>query len=141
MSNHDTALAHHFEDMEQQYEASSLGMWAFLITEVLFFGGLFAGYVVYRWSYPDAFNAGSHELDITLGAINTAVLIFSSLTMVMANASRGPSHVSPRHTALTHRVTYHLTRCVDAPCYLRRQTVSPFRLSLIRREQGGPYSL
>jgi cytochrome c oxidase subunit 3 len=78
------ALQHHFEDLDQQYEASSLGMWAFLVQEVLFFGGLFAGYLVYRSLYPDAFAAGSHELDIALGAINTAVLIGSSLTMALA---------------------------------------------------------
>ena len=84
MSNHQTALAHHFEDMEQQFEASSLGMWAFLITEILFFGGLFAGYLVYRYNYPQAFRLGSHELDITLGAFNTAVLIASSLTMALS---------------------------------------------------------
>ncbi|MFQ5676693.1 MAG: cytochrome c oxidase subunit 3 family protein [bacterium] len=70
--------------MEQQFDAANLGMWAFLITEVLFFGGLFAGYLVYRTKYPGAFHLGSHELDITLGAINTGVLIFSSLTMALA---------------------------------------------------------
>ncbi|NIR51487.1 cytochrome c oxidase subunit 3 family protein [candidate division KSB1 bacterium] len=70
--------------MQQQFEASSLGMWAFLVTEILFFGGLFAGYLVYRSNYPEAFKIGSHELDITLGAINTAVLIGSSLTMALA---------------------------------------------------------
>ncbi len=59
-------------------------MWAFLVTEILFFGGLFAGYLVYRSNYPEAFKIGSHELDITLGAINTAVLIGSSLTMALA---------------------------------------------------------
>lgn len=77
-------LQHHFDDPEQQLEASTLGMWAFLITEVLFFGGLFAGYVLYRFWYPEAFIEGSHHLDITLGAINTAVLIMSSLTMALA---------------------------------------------------------
>ena len=79
-----SALAHHFEDLEQQHEASTLGMWAFLITEVLFFGGLFAAYAVYRFSYPEAFVHGSSHLDIRLGAINTVILIGSSLTMVMA---------------------------------------------------------
>ncbi|RMF65919.1 MAG: cytochrome c oxidase subunit 3 family protein [Calditrichaeota bacterium] len=59
-------------------------MWAFLVTEVLFFGGLFAGYLVYRSKFPDAFVMGSHELDITLGATNTAVLICSSLTMALS---------------------------------------------------------
>jgi cytochrome c oxidase subunit 3 len=77
-------LAHHFEDLEQQHEASRLGMWAFLATEVMFFGGLFTGYAVYRNLYPEAFHLGSHHLDVTLGAINTAVLIGSSLTMALA---------------------------------------------------------
>ena len=59
-------------------------MWVFLATEVLFFGGLFLCYAVYRGWYPDAFALGSHELDVTLGTINTAVLITSSLTMALA---------------------------------------------------------
>jgi len=79
-----TALAHHFDNLEQQREATTLGMWVFLVTEVLFFGGLFMVYLVYRSWYPDAFAAASHELDITLGTINTAVLITSSLTMALA---------------------------------------------------------
>ena len=61
------ALAHHFDNLEQQREAATLGMWVFLVTEVLFFGGLFVGYAVYRNWYPDAFAAASHELDVTLG--------------------------------------------------------------------------
>jgi cytochrome c oxidase subunit 3 len=77
-------LAHHFDDAEQQFTAARLGMWAFLATEVLFFGGLFAGYTVYRFWYPDAFEEGSHRLDVWLGAINTAVLLTSSLTMALA---------------------------------------------------------
>lgn len=79
-----SALAHQFDDLEQQSEAATLGMWAFLVTEVLFFGGLFLGYVVYRSSYPEAFASGSHHLDVALGAVNTAVLIGSSLTMALA---------------------------------------------------------
>ena len=77
-------LQHHFHDMEQQKEASALGMWLFLVTEILFFGGMFTAYIVYRTRFPEAFAAGSHHLDVTLGAINTAVLIVSSLTMAMA---------------------------------------------------------
>ena len=61
-----------------------MGMWAFLVQEVLFFGGLFTGYTVYRAYYPEAFIAGSHHLDITLGGFNTIVLIGSSLTMALA---------------------------------------------------------
>ena len=78
------ALAHQFESLGQQREASTLGMWVFLVTEVLFFGGLFTAYCVYRAWYPDAFAVASHELDITLGATNTGVLITSSLTMALA---------------------------------------------------------
>lgn len=78
------ALAHHFDDLDQQFEAAGLGMWAFLIQEILFFGGLFAVYLIYRMSYPEAFIQGSHYLDITLGGVNTAILICSSLTMALA---------------------------------------------------------
>ena len=81
---HHPALAHQFDSLEQQSEATTLGMWVFLVTEVLFFGGLFATYAIYRTWYPDAFAAASHELDVTLGAINTVVLITSSLTMALA---------------------------------------------------------
>lgn len=79
-----TGLAHHFEDLEQQRESATLGMWAFLITEIMFFGGLFGAYVVYRTSYPEAWDNGSRELDVFLGAVNTTVLIGSSLTMALA---------------------------------------------------------
>jgi cytochrome c oxidase subunit 3 len=78
------ALAHHFDNLEQQQEAAALGMWVFLLTEILFFGGLFLVYTVYRHLYHDAFVAASHHLDVSLGAINTAVLIGSSLTMALA---------------------------------------------------------
>jgi len=81
---HPTHLAHQFDDAGQQREAASLGMWVFLATEVLFFGGLFTTYLVYRNWYPAAFAAGSHELLIWAGTTNTAVLITSSLTMALA---------------------------------------------------------
>jgi len=77
-------VAHQFDDADQQREASALGMWLFLITEIMFFGGLFTTYVVYRTEFPLAFHAASKELDITLGAINTVVLITSSLTMALS---------------------------------------------------------
>ena len=77
-------VAHHFEDAGQQQEASTLGMWVFIVQEILFFGGLFATYTVYRTMYPEAFIIGSHHLDITLGTLNTAVLLVSSLTMALA---------------------------------------------------------
>jgi cytochrome c oxidase subunit 3 len=81
---HHPALQHHFETLEQQKEASVLGMWIFIIQEVMFFGGLFAAYMVYRIWYPEAWSEGSRELDILLGGINTVVLIGSSLTMALA---------------------------------------------------------
>jgi cytochrome c oxidase subunit III len=84
MTAHTEHVAHHFDDAGQQYAAAELGMWLFLATEVLFFGGLFTGYTVYRYWYPDAFTAGSHHLDVWLGSINTAVLLASSLTMALA---------------------------------------------------------
>jgi cytochrome c oxidase subunit III len=77
-------LQHHFDTMEQQREASSFGMWVFLVTEILFFGGLFTAYAVYRYQYPRGFAEASQHLDITLGTFNTAVLIVSSLTMALA---------------------------------------------------------
>ena len=83
-SSHSPALLHHFDSVEQQKEASSLGMWLFLVTEIMFFGGMFTAYIVYRSLYPNAFVAASHTLDITMGAINTAVLICSSLSMALA---------------------------------------------------------
>src|SRR4051812_43251223 len=82
--HHPSALAHQFDSLDQQKEASTLGMWVFLVTEVLFFGGLFLVYFVYRSWYPGAFAAASHELDVVLGTVNTAVLITSSLTMALA---------------------------------------------------------
>jgi cytochrome c oxidase subunit 3 len=75
---------HQFDDAAQQFTTSQLGMWAFLVTEIMFFGGLFAAYAVYRMLYPEAFAAASRHMDVTLGAINTAVLLGSSLTMVLA---------------------------------------------------------
>ncbi len=81
---HHPALQHHFETMRQQKEASTLGMWVFLLTEVLFFGGLFFAYMLYRVWYFEAFAEASKTLGIGLGMFNTAVLIGSSLTMALA---------------------------------------------------------
>jgi cytochrome c oxidase subunit 3 len=77
-------LAHHFENLEQQHEAGTLGMWMFLATEVMFFGGLFTGYAIYRSLYSADFQVASERLITWLGAVNTAVLICSSLTMALA---------------------------------------------------------
>ena len=80
---HPPYLRHHFESMEQQNETTSFGMWLFLLTEVMFFGGLFTAYLIYRnWYYP-AFVAASHTLNIVEGSLNTLVLITSSFTMAM----------------------------------------------------------
>jgi cytochrome c oxidase subunit 3 len=81
---HNPNLQHHFYSMEQQLEASTLGMWVFLVTEVMFFGGMFMAYLAYRTMYPEAWMAGSNHLNVPLGALNTGVLICSSLTMVLA---------------------------------------------------------
>ena len=78
------ALLHHFATAEQQKDAASLGMWLFLVTEVMFFGGMFCAYLVYRYWYFGDFAAASASLDLTLGTVNTAVLICSSLTVAMA---------------------------------------------------------
>jgi len=81
---HVPELAHHFVSMEQQKEAGTIGMWIFLLTEIMFFGGLFLAYTIYRAQYPEGFLYGSHLLNVPLGGTNTVVLIVSSLTMAMA---------------------------------------------------------
>jgi cytochrome c oxidase subunit 3 len=78
------AVDHHFENADQQYQSAKLGMWIFLATEILFFGGLFVAYSVYRANHPEVFVFGHHFLDKNLGAINTIVLICSSLTAAWA---------------------------------------------------------
>ena len=83
---HNPNLAHHFETMEQQTEASILGMWVFLVTEIMFFGGMFMIYILGR-VIPEtapAWILGSNHLNVSLGALNTGVLICSSLTMALA---------------------------------------------------------
>ena len=79
-----SALEVQFDTEAQQKDSSTLGMWIFLITEVMFFGGMFTAYTVYRRAYSDAFAVASSSLNVTIGAINTAVLLISSFTMVMA---------------------------------------------------------
>jgi cytochrome c oxidase subunit 3 len=81
---HHPYLQHHFDNMAQQMEASTLGMWTFLVTEIMFFGGLFMAYLVYRHQSPQGFQEASHHLNIYWGAANTAILIVSSLTMAFA---------------------------------------------------------
>jgi cytochrome c oxidase subunit 3 len=79
-----TTLKHHFANEEQQKDASTVGMWVFLVTEIMFFGGLFLAYFAYRQAYPIAFASASLKTNLWLGAANTTVLICSSLTMAMA---------------------------------------------------------
>jgi cytochrome c oxidase subunit III len=76
-------LQHQFDDLQQQRECDTLGMWLFLATELMMFGGLFFAYTLYRHLYPYAFHLGSHHLNITLGTANTFVLLASSFTMAM----------------------------------------------------------
>ena len=90
MSNHSSTktqpahLEHHFVDSEQQFDSAKLGMWIFIATEILFFGGLFAAYIIYRVWYPELFTMASVELNSLWGGVNTVVLIGSSLTVAMA---------------------------------------------------------
>jgi cytochrome c oxidase subunit 3 len=88
---HHPFLQHHFEDLGQQHEASTLGMWMFLATEILFFGGVLCAYWIYRIMYPEAWALGAAQQNWIMGAINTIVLIVSSLTMALAvrNAQLG----------------------------------------------------
>ncbi|HZN94182.1 MAG TPA: cytochrome c oxidase subunit 3 family protein [Myxococcales bacterium] len=78
-------LAHHFRAIETQRHAERLGMWLFLATEVLLFAGLFCGYTLYRYLYPETFKLASAHLDVFLGTVNTVVLISSSLTVALAH--------------------------------------------------------
>ena len=82
--HHHPSMQHQFDSLEQQKESSTLGMWMFLVTEIMFFGGLFVSYVVYRTRFHGVFALASSALNWRLGALNTAVLIASSLTMAMA---------------------------------------------------------
>jgi len=96
-------LAEHFHDLEQQHESASLGMWVFLATEVMFFGVLFLGLGTYRLLYGEAFEKASARLLWPIGAINTIVLLVSSLTMVLAvhHARLGQRHLLVRYLVLT----------------------------------------
>lgn len=84
MSDTHSTVAHQFDDAVQQREATTVGMWVFLVTEIMFFGGLLLAYFIYRATYPKEFLYASHELDPTVGTINTCVLLVSSLTMALA---------------------------------------------------------
>jgi len=96
---HHPKLQHHFDTMAQQTEASTLGMWVFLVTEIMFFGGLFMCYLVYRTASAEGFAEASHHLNVTWGAVNTVVLIVSSLTMALGVRAAQTS-APPRTQAL-----------------------------------------
>src|SRR5881394_1861699 len=83
-SAHTSPPADQFDDLQQQHEAAELGMWVFLCTEIMFFGGLFLAYTIYRNQDEAAFAAASHELELFWGTLNTVVLLTSSLTMALA---------------------------------------------------------
>lgn len=83
-TKHTPYLAHHFSDMDQQRDSAKIGMWIFLLTEILLFGGLFCAYSIYRAMHPEMFYNAHKFLDVYLGTINTVVLITSSLTMALA---------------------------------------------------------
>ena len=90
MAEAHTGLAEQFDDLPQQQEAATLGMWTFLATEILFFGGLFLSYIVYRSTYPNDFAEASHHTILLYGTVNTAILLTSSLTVALAvHAAQG----------------------------------------------------
>lgn len=96
-------LQHHFDTPVQQFETAKLGMWLFLAQEVLFFSGLFVAYGVFRVNYPEAFEAGSAQLDRLIGGFNTCVLLLSSFTAAMAvqSAQRGRRQHTSVYLAIT----------------------------------------
>jgi cytochrome c oxidase subunit 3 len=103
MSRAEPFKEHHFDDLEQQHEASWIGMWVFLATEIMFFGGMILGYAYYRSLYSQGFAAASNHLDVLLGSVNTAVLICSSLSMALAvhGAESGNNQAIVRYLLLT----------------------------------------
>ena len=101
-------LAHHFVSMEQQVSAGKLGMWLFLAQELLFFGGLFMAYAVARWFYPDTFLAAHAYLDVNMGALNTVVLLTSSLTMALG--------VRAAQTNNQKQLSFHLAATIILAC-------------------------
>lgn len=101
--DHPKHLAHHFETLEQQYDSGKLGIWTFLLTEVLFFSALFVAYTMYRSNYPEVFQFASQYLDTNLGATNTIVLLFSSFTVAwgVRNAMLGETKLLIANIFLT----------------------------------------
>lgn len=108
-AKHDQYVDHHFIDAHQQLDTAKLGMWIFLVTEILFFGGLFAAYAIYRIGYPELFAEASTELDVILGTVNTLVLIFSSLTVAFAIRA---AKMNLQRQTIIYLVTTILLACV-----------------------------
>jgi cytochrome c oxidase subunit 3 len=103
MSEAPAWLREQFDSPEQQQEAARLGIWAFIATEIMFFGGLFVSYIVYRHAFPHAFAAASRHTNLLYGTLNTAILLTSSLTMALAvhAAQRGATKPLVRNIVLT----------------------------------------
>lgn len=95
MSDGQAIPAEQFDDLPQQQEAATLGMWTFLATEILFFGGMFMSYLVYRHLYPGAFAQASRHTIVLYGTINTGILLTSSLSMALAVRSAQKSETKP----------------------------------------------
>lgn len=95
--------AHHFDNAEHEFNASKFGVWIFLCTEILMFGGLFVAYLIYSNKYPEVFTAGSQFLDWKLGAVNTAVLLLSSFTIAISirNLQMGDTKSALRNMIIT----------------------------------------
>jgi cytochrome c oxidase subunit 3 len=89
------ALLSHFDDLQQQDDSTKLGMWTFLATEVMFFGGMFLAYILFRWKYHTGFAVGSNELYMWFGFFNTGVLLCSSLSMALAVDYAKMGHLRP----------------------------------------------
>src|SRR6187401_1889715 len=102
-TSHAATHWHHFDSLEHQQQTTLFGMWIFLATEILIFGGIFTGYTVYRIQYTAAFEVASRHLNLWIGAINTLVLLTSSLTMVLAihAIQRNRAGTSARYLLLT----------------------------------------
>lgn len=109
MSNHSSSTSHpehvqhHFASSDQQFDSAKLGMWVFIVTEILFFGGLFVAYIIFRYWYPDLFTMASKHLITMAGAINTLVLIASSVSV--ATAIRSAQLDQKRNTILCLGIT------------------------------------
>ncbi|MCG8372776.1 MAG: cytochrome c oxidase subunit 3 family protein [Balneolales bacterium] len=92
-ADHPAHVHHHFVDSDQQFDSAKLGMWVFLVNEILFFGGLFCAYIIFRAWYPELFYQAAYELNKVLGGVNTVVLIVSSLTVALAIRSAQTNNI------------------------------------------------